>query len=100
MAITVTPIAGALGAEISGFDVRDPAPGMPEVFDALHEHGVIFVRGAQLSEEEQLELGRHFGEPSLFPTARICGMTHRCHVDCHAACLRAAAVDDHVRARR
>ena len=75
MAITVTPIAGALGAEISGFDVRDPAPGMPEVFDALHEHGVIFVRGAQLSEEEQLELGRHFGEPSLFPTARIFGMT-------------------------
>ena len=75
MGITVTPVAGAIGAEITGFDVRDPAPDMPAVLDALHDHGVIFVRGAHLSEVEQLELGRHFGEPSVFPTAKIFGAT-------------------------
>ena len=65
-ALGVHPIAGALGAEISGVDLsRDPGE---ETVGAIRrawlEHLVIFFRDQRLSPAQFLAFGRRFGEPS------------------------------------
>ena len=71
----VRRVAGALGAEISGADLRDPDLDFDAVYRAFLEHEVIFFRGAHLTEGEQLALGRRFGTPSIYPVARALGAT-------------------------
>ncbi len=71
----VRRVAGALGAEISGIDLRDPDLDFDAVYQAFLEHEVIFFRGAHLTEEEHLALGRRFGTPSIYPVARVLGAT-------------------------
>ncbi|NNE74341.1 MAG: taurine dioxygenase [Acidimicrobiales bacterium] len=71
----VTPVAGALGAEISGVDLRDPGFDFAGVYQALLDHEVIFFREANLTEAEHLALGERFGTPSIFPVARLMGAT-------------------------
>ena len=70
----VTRVAGALGARIDGVDPRDPAA-FDDIKAAVLEHEVVFFRGANLSEEEQFELGRRFGTPSILapnaPATRV-----------------------------
>lgn len=68
-------VAGALGAEIIGVDLRDPELDFDAVYRAFLEHEVIFFRGAHLTEEEQLALGRRFGTPSIYPVMRVLGAT-------------------------
>lgn len=68
-------VAGALGAEITGVDLRDPALDIAELEAVLWEHEVIFFRGANLTEEEHFNLGTRFGTPSIFPVARVMGAT-------------------------
>ena len=69
-------MAAALGAEISGVDVRDlDDETFTAVLDALHEHEVVFFRGQALSEEEHLEFGRWFGTPSTFEIYKVMGET-------------------------
>ena len=62
----VTRVAGALGARIDGVDPRDPAA-FDDIKAALLEHEVVFFRGANLSEEEQFELGRCSAPRRSFP---------------------------------
>ena len=61
----VAPIAGALGAEISGIDLSKPISSA--VFESLHqaliEFKVIFFRKQNLSPEQHIAFGRLFGEP-------------------------------------
>ena len=71
----VRRVAGALGAEIIGVDLRDPDLDFDAVYRAFLEHEVIFFRGAHLTEEEHLALGRRFGTPSIYPVARVMGAT-------------------------
>jgi taurine dioxygenase len=71
----VHPITGALGAEIRGVDLRDPGLDFDAIHRTLLEYEVIFFRGVDLTEEEHLELGHRFGTPSIFPIARLMGMT-------------------------
>ena len=71
----VTRVAGALGGLIEGVDLRDPNTDFAEVRHLLLEHEVIFFRDQFLTANEQIELGRRFGEPSIFPIARLQGMT-------------------------
>ena len=68
-------VAGALGAEITGVDLRDPDLDFDAVYGAFLEHEVIFFREAHLTEEEHLALGRRFGTPSIYPVARVMGAT-------------------------
>ena len=70
----ITRLAGALGARLDDVDPRDPAA-FPAIKAALLEHEVVFFRGAHLTEEEQFELGRRFGSPSIFPVQRLLGAT-------------------------
>ena len=70
-ALEVRPVAGRLGAEISGVDLSKPLDGTS--FEAIHaaflDHAVIFFRGQRLSRDEQLQLARCFGEPEVHPIA-------------------------------
>jgi taurine dioxygenase len=71
----ILPVTAALGAEIRGVDLRDPDFDFEAVHRALLEHEVVFFRDVNLTEEEHLRLGRRFGTPSIFPVARLMGMT-------------------------
>ena len=63
MPITVTKLAPALGAEISGIDVRAiDAAAFAAIKDAWHEHLVLRFRGQALSDPELLAFSRLFGE--------------------------------------
>ena len=74
-AMTVTPVAGALGAVIEGVHPCDPDLDFAAVYRALLDHEVVFFPGADLTEDEHLAFGARFGTPSIFPVARIRGAT-------------------------
>lgn len=66
--ITVTPIAGALGAEINGVylgKLNDAA--FSEIRAALLEHQVIFFRDQELTRDEHKAFGRRFGGLHIHP---------------------------------
>jgi taurine dioxygenase len=62
--ITVTPLAPALGAEISGVDLRRPIAGdvMAQLQKAWTEHLVLRFRGQLLTDPELMALTRAFGD--------------------------------------
>ena len=63
-AITVRPIQPRIGAEIEGVDLARPLT--TEVRDAIYQavldHGVIFIRDQDITREQHIEFGRSFGE--------------------------------------
>ncbi len=69
--IQVTPIAGALGAEISGVDLSEPLGNQTfqEVHDALMENLVIFFRDQDISPDQHKAFGARFGELQVHPFA-------------------------------
>jgi taurine dioxygenase len=70
--VEVLPIAGALGAEISGVDLsKDLADDtVAAIRRAWLEHLVIFFRDQDLSPARFLEFGRRFGNPIEYPFVR------------------------------
>jgi taurine dioxygenase len=67
--IDISPIAGALGAEIGGVDVaRDLDDGViGEIRQALLDHGVIFFRDQKLDRDRHKAFTRRFGEIFIHP---------------------------------
>jgi taurine dioxygenase len=73
--ITVTPIAGALGAEISGVDLADLADltdeegreVVAEIRRTWLEHLVVFFRDQPLAPADLLAFARGIGEPVEYP---------------------------------
>lgn len=67
--MTVTRLAGAIGAEISGVDLRRPLPA--EQAAALRrvwlEHGVVFLRDQQLTSDQFLAFAQAIGTPVEYP---------------------------------
>ena len=67
--LSFEPIAGALGAEVSGIDLSAPLP--PPVFKELHEgwmeHQVLFFRDQPISVVQHKQFGRQFGELHVHP---------------------------------
>jgi taurine dioxygenase len=63
--ITVEPLASALGAAVSGVDLREPIPEEQarELRDALTRHLVLFFRDQDVTEEQQLAFASVFGPP-------------------------------------
>lgn len=77
--IAVSPIAGALGAEISGVDLRALSDeSFDEIHTALLDHGVIFFRDQDLSLDDQEAFTVKFGPYGEDPF--IEGMEGRPHV--------------------
>src|SRR5258705_4843374 len=59
MPITVTPLGAALGAEISGLDLRDIPPADAKALrDAFLQHHVLVIHGAPIGDDDLV----HFGE--------------------------------------
>jgi taurine dioxygenase len=67
--IQTHPVAGALGAEVSGVDLARPLDDVAqkEIHDAWMRHQVLFFRDQQLSLDEHKEFGRRFGELHVHP---------------------------------
>ena len=67
--ISVSPMAGALGAELGNVDLalqHDPEQ-LDEVRDALHEFGVIVLRDQDITSDQYLAFARHFGDILPYP---------------------------------
>lgn len=62
--ITVSPVAGLIGAQIDGVDISRPLdPEAVEVIQqALDAWRVVFFRDQQLDHASQIAFGRQFGE--------------------------------------
>ncbi len=67
--ITVTQIAGALGAEIGGIDLGQPlaAQDVKAMRQALLDHLVIFFRDQQLTPDRYMAFAEAFGTPVEYP---------------------------------
>lgn len=67
--ITITRIAGALGAEIGGVDLNEPldAGTIRALRQALLDHLVIFFRNQKLTSDSYLRFAQAFGEPVEYP---------------------------------
>ena len=65
----VTPIAGALGAEIGGVDITRPlsADSVAAIRRALLDHLVIFFRDQDFTPEAYLRFASYFGQPVEYP---------------------------------
>jgi taurine dioxygenase len=70
--IGVHPVAGALGAEISGVDLSRPLSDetIAEIRQALLDHLVIFFRGQDITPEQHLAFAKRFGEPVEYPLVK------------------------------
>jgi taurine dioxygenase len=68
MSLSVTRLAGALGAEVRGIDLaRATAADAERLRALLLEHCVLFFPGQQLTVEQHVALGRHFGPLEAHP---------------------------------
>ena len=67
--LVVEPVAGALGAEVSGVDLSSPLDEatIAAIRRAWLEHGVIFFRDQELPPAAFLTFARRFGEPIEYP---------------------------------
>jgi len=65
----VAPIAGALGAEVSGIDLREPlSPTLAkELHEAWMQHQVLFFRDQDITVDQQKAFARNFGELHIHP---------------------------------
>ena len=68
--ITVDKLTPIIGAEIGGVDLSSPSNRqLDEIHRALAENQVIFFRDQELTPEQHLDFGRHFGPLHLHPAA-------------------------------
>jgi len=67
--IEVTPISGALGALVTGVELKNPLQEdvFAEIYKAFLEYKVIFFKDQDLNPESQLHFGRMFGRPIIYP---------------------------------
>ena len=67
----ITRLAGALGAEVQGVNLAAATPGDIETIKKLLlEHLVLFFPGQQISVDEHVAFGRHFGELEGHPNLK------------------------------
>ena len=71
------PIAGALGAEMSGIDLAEPLgnAAFAQVHAALLEHLVLFFPDQDLTPDQQVAFARRFGEIDMQPFVRPLELT-------------------------
>jgi len=67
--IGIEPLAGTLGAEISGVDLSGPLDDdtFSQIHQALLDHLVIFFRDQHVTPAQQIEFGRRFGKLHIHP---------------------------------
>lgn len=67
--IDVTPLAGAMGAEIAGVDLAKPLSNqqLADIHQAFLDYLMIYFRDQSLTPKSQVALARHFGKPAIYP---------------------------------
>ncbi len=66
--ITVKPMAGALGAEVEGVDLKNlDDQTFKELYQAWLDHLVVFLRDQDITPEEQVAFAKRFGDIHLHP---------------------------------
>jgi taurine dioxygenase len=72
------PLSPALGAEISGIDLRDPidAALKGKLLDVWHEHLVILLHDQVLDEDAQVRFAETFGPPAKITSGRGFSVRH------------------------
>jgi taurine dioxygenase len=75
---TVRPLSPALGAEISGVDLRDPidAALKQKFLDTWHRYLVILLRCQTLDEDAQVRFAETFGPPAATTSGRTYSAKH------------------------
>jgi taurine dioxygenase len=70
--IEVSPVAGALGAEVAGVDLTESLGNevFSELHDAFMEHLVLFFRGQDITPAQHIAFARRFGEIDPNPFVR------------------------------
>ena len=64
----IEPLAGALGAEVRGIDLRAIGEReFEEIHDAFLKHAVLVFRDQQLEPDDLMRFGSRFGEPCFYP---------------------------------
>ena len=68
MALQITPIRPRFVAEIGGVDISVAldAPAVAALRGAMDEHGVLVFHGQALTDAQQIDFVRHFGEPERY----------------------------------
>ena len=62
----ISPLAGALGAEIHGVDLKNGAD-WNQIHNAFLQYAVLVIRGQKLEPEDIMAVGGKFGEPCHYP---------------------------------
>jgi taurine dioxygenase len=75
--LTVRPLGGCIGAEVTGVDLREPLTNamVSEARRLLDEHLVLFFPGQALDDDSHLAFALRFGEPYIHPLGRVAGRT-------------------------
>ena len=62
--ITIEPLTPSIGAVLSAVDLTGPDAGSThdEIYQALMQHLVIFMRGVDISPQQHLQFAQSFGE--------------------------------------
>ena len=70
--MTVVPSGSALGGQICGLNLAEPLPDdtAAALRQAFVEHCVLYFRAQNLSEQNQLDFTRYFGEPQVHVRAQ------------------------------
>jgi len=63
----IEPLAGALGAEIRGIDLRKEGAAWKAIQDAFLKYSVLVFRDQQLEPADLMRVGARFGEPCYYP---------------------------------
>jgi taurine dioxygenase len=63
--VDIQPLAGALGAEIRGIDLKKDFS--KAVHDAFLKYSVLVIRDQKLEPADLMNVGAHFGEPCYYP---------------------------------
>ena len=79
MATTVTfevePLTASFGALLHGIDLADDVSEAEytALHDAVVRHGVVVLHDQQITDEQQLALGRRWGKLHVYPVFRLAG---------------------------
>ncbi len=64
----ISPLAGALGADVSGIDLRDlDEQGWRDIRAAFLQYAVLAIRGQKIEPADLMAIGARFGEPCHYP---------------------------------
>jgi taurine dioxygenase len=73
--LKITPVSGQIGAAIEGVDLREVGPDqVGPLIDAIHEHGVVFFPGQDLTPADHLRFAKLLGTIRM-PHALLDSMT-------------------------